>query len=192
MTKQQVIDEIIQFSKMSFDRGLVPGTSGNISALWEDKIYVTATNTCLGCLKPEDIVACDLDGNLLEGDLRPSKETLMHAMIYKLNPKVKCVVHLHPTHVVALSLFGKTVPPLTATFKNKLGKVPMMPFAATNSPELFEGIEKIMREDPDASIFTIAEHGTVAYGETMLHAFFVTDLAEDTAKTAFLHKLMEG
>lgn len=191
MTEKQVIEEIITYSRMSFDRFLVPGTSGNVSMRFEDKIYVTATNTCLGNLVPEDIVVCDLDGNLIQGDAKPSKETGLHLLVYKKRPEANCVVHLHPTHVVALSLLGQTAPPLTATFEAKLKEVPMIPFAPTASPELFASVEAVLDEHPDASIFTIARHGTVAFGKDLLHSFFVTDLAEDTAKTAFLLKKAE-
>lgn len=191
MTKQQIIDEIILYSKMSFDRKLVPGTSGNISARWEDKLLVTATNTCLGNLKTDDIVVCDMDGNLLEGNYKPSKETTMHALVYKNRPDANCVVHLHPTHIVALSLCGLTIPPITATYHAKLKEVPMIPFAPTASKELFDNVEKTVKEHPQASIFTIAEHGTVAYGKDLLSAFFVTDLAEDIAKMAFLKQAMQ-
>ncbi len=186
MTERQVIDEIIQYSRMSFDRKLVPGTSGNISMKFEDKLYVTATNSCLGNLTPDDIVVCDMDGNLLWGSARPSKETGLHLLVYRKRPEANCVVHLHPTYVVALSLRNQTVPPLTATFEGKLKEVPLIPFAPTGSKALFDSVESVLDTHPDASIFTIARHGTVAFGANLLHGFFVTDLAEDTAKTAFL------
>lgn len=191
MTEKQVIDEIILYSKMAYDRMLVPGTSGNVSAIYDGKIYVTATNTCLGHLVPEDIVICDMEGNLISGRAKPSKETGMHALVYKKRPNAKCVVHLHPTNVVAFSLLGQSVPPITATYAAKLKEVPMIPFAPTASKELFESVEKTLDEHPDISIFTIAKHGTVAFGENLLHAFFVSDLAEDTCKTAVTMKIMQ-
>ena len=191
MKEKQVIDEIILYSRMSFDRMLVPGTSGNVSMRFEDKIYVTATNTCLGHLVPEDIVVCDLEGNLIRGNAKPSKETGLHLLVYKKRPEANCVVHLHPTNVVALSLLNETVPSLTATFEGKLGEVPMIPFAPTASKELFSSVEEVLDQHPNASIFTIARHGTVAFGKDLLHGFFVTDLAEDTAKTAFLLKKLQ-
>ncbi len=186
MTEKQVIEEIISYSRMSFDRMLVPGTSGNVSMRFEDKVYVTATNTCLGDLTPEDIVVCDLEGNFIRGTARPSKETGLHLLVYQKRPEAACVVHLHPTHVVALSLLNETVPALTATFEAKLGEVPMIPFAPTASSELFSSVEAVLDRHPDISVFTIARHGTVAFGKDLLHSFFVTDLAEDTARTAFL------
>ena len=187
MSEKQVIDDILYYSKLSFNRMLVPGVSGNISVLYDGKVYITGTNTCLGNLTPEDIVVCDLEGNVLSGSLKPSKETELHALVYKTRPDASCVVHLHPMHVVALSLLNKTVPALTATFDAKLIEVPLIPFAPTGSLELFDSIvDALTSMKEGASLLTIARHGTLSFGKSLLEAFSVTDLAEDTAKTAFL------
>ena len=68
--KQQIVDT----GKWIMEKGLTWGTSGNISARKEDRIFVTASGTVMGDLKEEDIIVCDLEGKILEGEKKPSKE----------------------------------------------------------------------------------------------------------------------
>ena len=186
MTREDVIQQILFYSRLSFDRKLISAMGGNISALLDDKIYITATNTCLGYLKPSDVIICDREGRVLEGNAKPSKETEMHNLVYRLRPEARCVVHLHPPRMTALTLSGKPFPvSLTGPGRNKLFEVPLIPFSLTDDPKLFQDIANAMeRMHPKASVFMIAEHGSVAFGPSLHDAFCATDLAEDIAGVA--------
>ena len=67
--------EIIETGKWIMAKDLTWGTSGNISASDGERVYITASGTVMGDLKEDDIIVCDLNGTILEGNKKPSKET---------------------------------------------------------------------------------------------------------------------
>src|SRR5580698_2515355 len=91
-------NKIIEIGKLLWDKGLVTGFNGNISCrLDANTLLITATGTCLGLLKEEDILTIDLEGNVI-GAGKASTERLMHTAIYKALSHIKCVVHTHTTY----------------------------------------------------------------------------------------------
>ena len=74
-------DQIAMHGESLHSRGLVPGSSGNISAFLDDGLLVTPTNSCLGRLDPARIAKLDWQGNHLSGD-KPSKEAFLHNLMY--------------------------------------------------------------------------------------------------------------
>jgi len=84
-----------------YDRGLTPGSSGNISARLDDGWLMSPTNACLGRLDPATLSKLDgVRGKLVAGDA-PTKESFLHTAMYDERPKAGAVVHLHSTHAVA-------------------------------------------------------------------------------------------
>lgn len=65
-------------------------------------------------MKPADMIVCDLDGNLLDGPKGATQcfEVKIHSCLYKRNPEVKAVVHVHPTFVVLMSVLGRRIRPM--------------------------------------------------------------------------------
>ncbi len=113
-------------------RGLVPGSSGNISAFLEDGLLVTPTNSCLGRLDPARISKLDWKGNHIDGD-QPSKEGFLHLLMYGKRPGTRACVHLHSTHAVAVSCCDgldkeNAIPPLTPYYVMKIGRLPLIPY----------------------------------------------------------------
>jgi methylthioribulose-1-phosphate dehydratase len=86
-------------------RGLAPATSGNYSVRLSDgRIAVTVSGRHKGRLGREDIMLVDADGIALE-DKKPSAETALHLVIYRLYPRVNAVLHVHSVPVVALTRY---------------------------------------------------------------------------------------
>src|SRR5476649_394049 len=82
MNEKILKEEIIRIGKLLWDKGLVTGFNGNISArLDADTILITATGTCLGYLKPTDIVTITAAGEAIGGIA--SSEKFMHTEVYK-------------------------------------------------------------------------------------------------------------
>src|SRR6202012_4939594 len=118
MPETKLRDEICQFGRSLFERGLTPGSSGNISVRLEDGGWlVTPTNASLGYLDPANLSRLDAEGRLMGGD-RPTKEIPLHAALYETRQDARAVVHLHSTHAVAVTMLPDTdprnaLPPLT-------------------------------------------------------------------------------
>ncbi|WP_204349450.1 class II aldolase/adducin family protein, partial [Stenotrophomonas maltophilia] len=88
-------DQICRFGRSLFERGLTPGSSGNISVRLDDGGWlVTPTNASLGFLDPARISRLNGSGRLLSGDA-PTKEIPLHAALYETRHNARAVVHLH-------------------------------------------------------------------------------------------------
>ncbi len=109
-----VID-IIQAGNRLDALGMAPATSGNYSMrLTEDEVAITVSGAHKGQLTSDQIMRCDIDGSPLE-DKKPSAETLLHCLIYKLYPDINAVLH---THSVACSVLTRLIPDNTLTLTN--------------------------------------------------------------------------
>ncbi|MBV8175237.1 MAG: class II aldolase/adducin family protein, partial [Verrucomicrobia bacterium] len=103
MTMEQKLRErIVEVGQSLYQRGLSPGSSGNISARLEDGWLLTPTNSCLGELDPGSLCKLDWNGNLLEGS-KPSKEYFLHLAMYQKRPASGAIVHLHSSFAAAVS-----------------------------------------------------------------------------------------
>ena len=106
----RIREQIVRYGASLFNRGLTPGSSGNISVRLDDGGWlVTPTNASLGFLDPASLSRLDAKGNLLAGD-KPTKEAPLHAALYDTVRHSRAVVHLHSTHSVALSMLPDVDP----------------------------------------------------------------------------------
>ena len=103
MSETKIREEICRLGRSLFERGLTPGSSGNISVKLDDGYIVTPTNASLGFLDPARLSRLDPDGRLLSGDA-PTKEVPLHSALYQTRGAARAVAHLHSTHSVALSM----------------------------------------------------------------------------------------
>src|SRR5690348_5247375 len=110
MAESRIRDDTCRFGRSLFERGLTPGSSGNISVRLDDGGYlVTPTNASLGFLDPARLSRLSPDGKLVSGDA-PTKEVPLHSALYQTRGAAHAVVHLHSTHSVALSMLPEIDP----------------------------------------------------------------------------------
>src|SRR6201992_2659513 len=104
MSETKLREEICRLGRSLFERGLTPGSSGNISVRLDDGGWlVTPTNASLGFLDPARLSRLGPDGKLVSGDA-PTKEVPLHTALYQTRDAARAVVHLHSTHSVAISM----------------------------------------------------------------------------------------
>src|SRR6202163_4016331 len=104
MTENKVREEICRLGRSLFERGLTPGSSGNISVKLDDGGWlVTPTNASLGSLDPARLSRLSADGRLVSGDA-PTKEVPLHTALYQTRSSARGGVHPHFTHAVALTM----------------------------------------------------------------------------------------
>ena len=126
-------DEICEVGLSLFSRGLTFGSTGNISVRLPDGGWLmTPTNASLGRLDPANLSKFDSEGRLVSGG-KPTKEAFLHFCMYNERPDARAVVHLHSTHSVAVSLLADVdprdaLPPLTAYFVMRVGRLPLAPY----------------------------------------------------------------
>lgn len=187
-------EDITRFAKSIFDRGLTCGASGNISMrLSDDTLLVTPTGSSMGFLDPAQISKLDHRGQLLSGD-PPTKEVGLHTAFYDTRASTGAVVHLHPTHSVALSMLPDTdpdnaLPPLTPYTIMRLGKVKLLPFFLPGDPGMGEAVRGLAGK---RSAVLLANHGPVVAGKTLEAAVFAMEELEETAKLAILTRGLDA
>ncbi|MCV3211149.1 class II aldolase/adducin family protein [Mesorhizobium sp. YC-39] len=144
------------------------GTTGNISARLNGGMLITPSGIPPKKLKPELIVAMDLDG-AWSGDIKPSTEWALHAAIYKSRPEVSAVMHAHPDHCVALSCARENLPAFHYMVAGFGGDdVRCSKYASFGSPELAKFAVEAL-ENRTACL--LANHGMVAIGTSVAEAF---------------------
>src|SRR6202165_4864062 len=169
MTETGLREEICRLGRSLFERGLTPGSSGNISVRLDDGGYiVTPTNASLGSLDPARLSRLDADGRLASGDA-PTKEVPLHAALYQTRGSVRAVVHLHSTHSVALSMLPEidpraALPAMTAYYLMKCGSTALVPYYRPGDPAVADAIKGLAGKY--ASVL-LANHGPVVAGETL-------------------------
>jgi ribulose-5-phosphate 4-epimerase/fuculose-1-phosphate aldolase len=180
-------EEIVQFGRSIFERGLTAGSSGNISARLQDGWLLTPTNASLGRLDPARISKLDWRGNLLGGD-PPSKEAFLHRSMYEERPGAAAIVHLHSTHSAAVSCMSglnqsNCIPPLTAYYVMKIGRLPLVPYYRPGDGALGDAIRGLAGKH---SAVLLANHGPVVSGASLEAAIYAIEELEETAKLFLL------
>ena len=188
MNEMNLRDEICVLGKSMFDRGLTVGSSGNISARTGDGNWLmTPTNTCLGRLDPARISLVDAHGKTLAGD-KPTKESFLHLSMYSERPDAGAVVHLHSTHSVAVSVLADTdaenpIPPITAYYVMKIGKLVLLPYYAPGDMSLANAVREVAGQH---HAILLANHGPIVAGKNLQSAVYASEELEETAKLFLL------
>jgi L-fuculose-phosphate aldolase len=180
--------ELAQFSRLSYDRGLVAARGGNLSIRipGTERVLITPSVISLRDITPDIIIEVDIHGNLSKGkkNLKPSKETPFHTSIYRLRDDVMAIAHVHPPFATALSLKDKPFPILTAPGMVNLIKVPLVEFAFMGTKELCDFVSETVKQNMDVKALLLKGHGIVAMGPDLASAYYIADLVEDCAKVA--------
>jgi ribulose-5-phosphate 4-epimerase/fuculose-1-phosphate aldolase len=185
-------ESICRYGRSLFERGLTPGSSGNISLRLDDGGWlVTPTNASLGFLDPARLSRLDANGRLISGD-KPTKEIPLHSALYESRGTARAVVHLHSTHSVALSMLPDidpkaVLPPLTAYYLMRVGNAALVPYYRPGDPAVADAIRGLAGRH---AAVLLANHGPVVAGESLEAAVFATEELEETAKLYLLLRNM--
>ena len=180
-------EQIVEFGRSLFERGLTAGSSGNLSVRLDDGWLLTPTNASLGRLDPARLSKLAWDGQLISGD-QPSKEAFLHRAMYQERAKAGAIVHLHSTHSAAVSCMcglnhADCIPPLTPYFVMKIGRLPLLPYHRPGDPALAGAIGALARKH---AAVLLANHGPVVSGATLEAAAYAAEELEETAKLFLL------
>ena len=191
MDFQKEREEICEICHLLYQRGYVVSNDGNVSLrLGEEKVLITPSGVGKGRMTPEMLVVCDLEGNVLEGERYPSSESKMHLMVYKERPDVGSVVHAHPPVSTAFAICRR---PLKERYLSELvaglGEVPVTEFAMLSTHEVADSVRPFVH---DHSAVLLANHGSLAWGPTLLSAFDRLETVEQTAKIYYYVSRLGG
>ncbi|MEV0443830.1 class II aldolase/adducin family protein [Streptomyces spectabilis] len=172
-------------------RGLVHGRTGNVSLRTGDgRILVTATGADLSAVGPRDLSLVDADGGHLDGP-PPSKEAFLHAAVLRARPDARAVVHTHSPHATAVSCLNgldpdDALPPLTAYYALRVGRLPLVPYFAPGDRRLAAAAGERARTD---AALLLRHHGPVVAAPGLDAAL---DAVEELEQTARIFLLLRG
>ncbi|SEP25405.1 class II aldolase/adducin family protein [Amycolatopsis saalfeldensis] len=164
---------VCEYARRMTADGLVVGTSGNVSARDGALVAVTPTGVDYAGLEPADIPVVGLDGEIVEGELKPTSELPMHLAVYNraVDPdgaSVTAVVHTHSVHATAVSTLLDEVPPIHYILATIGPTARVAEYATYGTEELAASMLKALDGRRGC---LLANHGTVAYGDSLGAAY---------------------
>ncbi len=187
-------DQYAAVAQQLWQRGLIAGSGGNLSLRVPGSPWVMIKPSGVANVdcRAETLLGVDLEGNVVVGQGKPSKDLGFHLGIYRVRPDVQGIVHAHVPWCTALTLLGyEEMPLLTPQAQDKFGRVPVVPFAPSESAELDQAVTEAFRS-PQTVAVLLARHGLVAVGSSLEKAENLAELVEETAQIAMLVHLGRG
>ena len=174
-------EQVLAAAKELLEKGLVEGTSGNISARMEDgNVACTPSSLDYRIMKLEDIVIVNPEGETVSGTQSPTSEKYLHLACLAAYDDIAVVIHSHAVYATMFAVAHQDIPSCIDEFTVYLGgDIRCTEYASSGSPDLAEQAVKAL-EDRGAAL--IANHGMVAVATTMTKAMHNTALVERSAK----------
>lgn len=188
MNETAARESIVRIARSMYERGLTHGSTGNISVRIDGGWLMTPTGSSFGDLDPARLATIDASGRHVDGDA-PTKEAFLHRAMYEQQPRFAAVVHLHSVHSVAVSVLADVdsndvLPPLTAYYVMRVGRLPLVPYFPPGDARLADAVRGYAGRH---HALLLANHGPVVAGTTLSAA---ADAVEELEATARLYLLL--
>ena len=192
--KKQVYEANMELPR----RGLITYTWGNVSGIDRETGYfvIKPSGVDYDKLTPDDMVVMDLEGNKIEGDLKPSSDTPTHLELYKKYPDIGGIVHTHSSYATSWAQAGRDIPCYGTTHADYIyGPVPCVRCLTKeeiedayeeNTGHLIVNEFKRLGKDPKAvPVVLCKNHGPFAWGKDAKEAVHNAVVLEEVAKMAY-------
>lgn len=175
-----IVNKIVEIGRNLYQRGLIVGTDGNISARIDaEHVAITRSGVCKGRLSKNDIIVIDMGGNYNSDHGTPSSEANMHTFLYKKRPEINACVHAHPPYATAFAVAGipldQPVLPEVLLF---VGSIALTEFAFPGTTDVARSLESTVA---DHNAFLLKNHGLVTVGDSLDEAYFRLETIEHYA-----------
>ena len=190
MILESLRKEVCLANKALVENKLVTWTSGNVSGrdLKTGLIVVKPSGVDFQTLNPQNMVVVDINGNVVEGDLKPSVDTETHLYVFKNRADVMAVVHTHSNFATGFAALGKDIPcVLTAMCDEFGGSIPCTPYCQIGGDEIGKAI---VNYAGSSLAVLIQNHGVFTVGKSVNEALKAAVMCEDIAKTVYIAKTL--
>jgi L-fuculose-phosphate aldolase len=177
----EVREELLAVAKEMLDSGLVHGTAGNMAARLPDgNVVLTPSSLDYRTMTLEDLVVCDLDGNVVEGTRGPTSEKSLHLSALGRHRDVDATMHCHAKYCTMFALTRRAIPAVIEEVLVYLGgDVPVAEYCTTGSVEL---ADEVSRHLADRAAVLMANHGLFVVAPTPQRSLELAQLVELTAE----------
>ena len=182
--------DVAKLHEMLVRYNLVIWTGGNISGRvpGSELFVIKPSGVEYDDLTAENMILCDLDGAVVEGEHSPSSDTAAHAYIYRTMPEVNGVVHTHSTYATAWAARGEAIPcVITGQADEFGGEIPVGPFAIIGDDSIGRGVVATLTGHRSRAVL-MQNHGVFTIGSSPRDAVKAAVMAEDVARTVHIAK----
>jgi L-fuculose-phosphate aldolase len=178
---QDTKEMLLATAKAMLHKGLVEGTSGNLSARLPDgNVLLTPSSLPYETMTLGDLVVCDPDGNVVDGSRGPTSEKALHCTTLRLHTDIGAVIHSHAKFATMFASVRQPIPAVIEEFVVYVGgDVPVAEYRETGSDALADEVAKHVG---DRSAVLMANHGLLTVGANPHHAMKIAALVERTAE----------
>jgi len=179
--------QIMETGRWIMEKQLTWGTSGNISARDGGQVYITASGTVMGNLTEDDIIVCDLEGRILDGGKKPSKETGMHLEVYRRCPDVQGIIHTSPFYgtLCACSRIAlKTNLFIESMYYDE--NIRRIPYFHAGSRELAQAVADVCSS---THVILMEHHGILVYDKSLAECRTSLDVTENVCKMNIIARM---
>lgn len=191
MAESEAKEAILDIGRRMYHRGFIASNDGNISIRVEEQaIWATPTGVSKGFMTEDMLVKMDLDGNILEGERKPSSEIKMHLGVYREDAGVQAVTHAHPPVATCFAIAGR---PLDGAILTEavmtLGTIPVAEYATPGTKEVPDSITPFVH---GYNGVLLANHGALTWGGDIYQAFYRLETLEYYAKILLYSEYIIG
>ena len=181
LTAGETREILLATAKDLLHKGLVEGTSGNLSARLPDgDVVMTPSSLDYETMTIDDLVVCDLDGNVVEGEREPTTEKALHLACLRTYSDIHAVIHSHAVYCSMFAVARRPIPCVIEELDVYVGgDVPVAEYRVTGSEEL---AAEVARHVGDRAAVLMANHGLLTVGKDPRDAMKVAALVERTAR----------
>lgn len=184
--RQAIIEQCLWMNA----QGLNQGSSGNISARYQDKLIITPTAMAYEAMRPEMLAAIVLDETAAwQGPYKPSSEWRFHYDLMRARPDIGAIVHTHSAYATSLAMTRRSIPAvhyMIALFGGN--DVRCAEYATYGTQALSDHILVAMQ---DRKACLLANHGMLVAGENLPKAMWLASELETLAQQ-YYHALQLG
>lgn len=183
---------LIEVCHLLASQRFTSATGGNVSVKLPDgTCWVTPSCLHKARVQVDDLVRVTLSGDVVEGNRRPSSETLVHLAMYRALPQIGAVVHAHPP---AATGFAQACKPIDTSSSSEayviLGaQVPLIPYDRPSTQQLADLVGRSMQ--PRHRAYLLANHGVLTWGKDLWEAYDMLDTLEIFSQT-LLNAMIAG
>ena len=173
---------LIKIAKRNFILKHQTNNGGNLSVKLSSipAIIIKPSGVGFNECNMHNLMIVDLEGNILEGNLKPSKDLDFHLGLYNSRLDINAIVHCHSPWATSCASSGIEIPCFTVQTKEKLGRIPLIPLSENGRPQTSKEITPVMSGKAiNAAI--LVNHGTIGLGKTLISAQYIVELIEETA-----------
>jgi len=169
---------------------LVMWTSGNVSGRdpKTNLVVIKPSGVSYYKLSPDNLVVVDLNGKIIDGDLKPSVDMATHLYIYRHMPDVMSVIHTHSTYASAFAATGKPIPVCLTAMADFFGSdIPVGELVLIGEEKIGK---EIVNKIGNSKAIIMKNHGPFTVGTSVNEALKAVIFLEESAKTLIMAKIL--